>query len=96
MSEKREGLIVSASTNLLGICLVIVTGLKLTGVSGGTLADEMCLVAAIGFMAACICGYLSLRTSRDTRVLEIVADVSFVLSMLLLFGAVVIVASTVF
>jgi hypothetical protein len=95
MSDKRESHIIAASANLLGICFVIITGLKLTGVSGGTAADELCIAASVGFMVSCISAYLSLRTERDTRLLERVADVAFLLSMLSLFVAVLVVASSV-
>jgi len=51
--------------------------LKLTGVSDGMLADELCIATSVGFMTACICAYLSLRSERDTRKLERVADIIF-------------------
>jgi hypothetical protein len=46
-------------------------------------------------MVSCISAYLSLRTERDTRLLERVADVTFLMSMLGLFVAVLVVASSV-
>jgi hypothetical protein len=95
MSDKRESHIIAASANLLGICFVIITGLKLTGVSGGTAADELCIGASVGFMVSCISAYLSLRTTRDMRWLETVADFSFLISMLSLFVAVLVFASSV-
>lgn len=95
MSDKRESHIIAASANLLGICFVIITGLKLTGVSGASVADELCIAASVGFMVSCISAYLSLRTTRDMRWLESVADFTFLISMLSLFVAVLVFASSV-
>lgn len=54
---------------MLGICFVIITGFKLTGVSDGMLAEELCIATSVAFMTASIYAYLSLRTERDTRTL---------------------------
>ncbi|HEY4135286.1 MAG TPA: hypothetical protein VGO34_08725 [Alphaproteobacteria bacterium] len=96
MSDQRQPYIINASTNLLGICFVIITGLKLTRASEATIADELCIVASIGFMTSCIFAYLSLRTEKNTRRYETIADYVFVASMLCLFAAVLVFAGSVF
>lgn len=95
MSSGRQPHILSASSSLLGICFVIITGLKITGVSRHTLADETSLVAASGFSASCILSYASMRARRNADFYEYIADYLFFASLLLLFGAVLIFAANV-
>ena len=92
MSSGKQPHILNASSSLLGICFVIVTGLKITGVSRHTLADETSLVAAAGFAASCVSSYASMRAGRNAMTYEQIADYLFFASLLLLFGAVLVFA----
>ncbi len=66
MNEDKKPHILNASSNLLGICFVIITGLRLTEKSVNTLADEICMVTALLFIASCLLSYLSIAGQRHT------------------------------
>ena len=92
MSSGKQPHILSSASSLLGICFVIVTGLKITGVSRHTFADETSLVAASGFSASCILSYASMRARKQADFYENLADYFYFASLLLLFGAVLVFA----
>ena len=79
MNKNYTPYLINESANLLGICFVIITGLKLSGVALYTLADEVAMFASIGFMSSLILSYLSIRTKRDTTN-ERIADIIFILA----------------
>ncbi len=84
--------ILNASSNLLGICFVLVTGMKLTGVSDKTFADEICLFSAFCFLCACVFSYVSMRTEREDGLFERTADYLFLGGLVSLFIAVAVFA----
>ena len=88
MSANKQPHILNASSNLVGIALVLVTGLKLTKASDNTLCDEIAVCCAIAFMASCVTSYLSLRTERFAALYERIADYLFLGGMFSLFIAV--------
>jgi hypothetical protein len=79
--------ILNASSNLLGICFVLITGLKITGASEGTLADEISLFSAFCFMSGCVFSYISLRSQKHIASYEALADYSFLAGLFSLFFA---------
>ncbi|MEO5595289.1 MAG: hypothetical protein ABIR15_04195 [Chitinophagaceae bacterium] len=88
MKEQNEksSHILNASSNLLGICFIVLTSLKLLDKSEKTIIDEITVVAIILFMASCIFSFLSLRGSdRRSAFFEQVADVIFLGGLSLLF-----------
>ena len=91
MTNENQPHILSASTNLIGICFVLITGLKLAGANEQTFADEICVVAALGFMSSSILSYLSMKRKKESRY-ESVADYIFIFSLVTLFFAVLIFA----
>lgn len=80
MNKNYTPYIINSSANLLGICFVIITGLKISGVALYTLADEVAMFASIGFMSSLILSYLSIRTKKDTTRYERIADIIFILA----------------
>jgi hypothetical protein len=84
--------ILNASTNLIGICFVIIAGLKITAIADRTFADEICIVSAFGFLCAAVLSYVSLRTERPRDPYEIAADYFFLSGLILLFAGVVLFA----
>ena len=89
MVTGKQSQILNASSNLIGICFVIVAGLKITGMADRTLCDEICMVAAFFFLCACILSYVSMRTDgKGTGRLENLADYTFLASLILLFTGV--------
>ena len=78
--------ILNASSNLLGICFVILTSLKLLKVSKNTVIDEIATIDIVAFTASCLLSFLSLRTnSLKSDRLEKIADIIFIAGISLLF-----------
>src|SRR5436305_321189 len=57
----RHPHILNASSSLLGICFVIITGLKLTGANPQSWADEITWIASLLFLASIVVSYLGVR-----------------------------------
>ena len=89
MDEKNTSThILNASSNLLGICFLVLTSLKLLKLQSATLTDEFATAAMILFMISTIFSFLSIRKrSEKGLVLEKIAEVFFLIGLLLLFGA---------
>src|SRR5438874_1725093 len=77
--------ILNASSNLLGLCFVVLTSLKLLNISHRTIIDELTGCAIVLFMASCFLSFLSIRGSRMGKRLEDVADYLFLTGIVLLF-----------
>ena len=80
--------ILNAASNLLGICFILITGLKLTNIDSSTFADEISLFASLNFLSACVLSYLSIRIKKETVRLERWADYLFLAGMISLFIAI--------
>lgn len=86
--------ILNASTNLLGICFVIITGLRLANANARSHADEVAWLAALCLFTAAITAYLAIR-NEGARAWQIrVADATFLLGLVALAAAVVIAAAS--
>ena len=75
----------------MGICFVIQTSIRVLGYSSKSIIDECTAAATCCFMLACVFSYLSIRggaSARNQRQ-ERIADVFFLLGLLLLCGMVV-------
>jgi tellurite resistance protein TehA-like permease len=78
--------ILNTSSNLLGICFIVLTSLKLFNVSRKTFIDELTSVAIVLFMASCLLSFLSIRGNiKKSGRLENVADYLFLCGIILLF-----------
>ncbi|MBN8834715.1 MAG: hypothetical protein ABS68_13890 [Niastella sp. SCN 39-18] len=78
--------ILTASSNLLGICFILLTTFRVFKVSHVTIADEITTIAIVMFMASCIFSFLSLRSSSlRAHKYEQIADVVFLLGLGILF-----------
>ena len=73
----RQPHILNASTNLLGICFVIITGLKLTASNSLSWADEITWIASVFFLASILLSYLALRNDGQSRWREQWAERTF-------------------
>jgi len=87
--------ILNASSNLIGICFVIIAGLKITKLADQTFVDEVCLVAAFGFLCSCVLSYISMRVDDQHGRYEIVADYLFLVSLVVLVFSVLLFARNV-
>jgi hypothetical protein len=77
---KRSGnqpYILGTSSNLMGICFILITGFKLTKSNEGTWADESAMAAAVMFLVSCIFSYISMRGGRNETRHETIADYLF-------------------
>jgi len=79
--------ILNASSNLLGICFIVLTSLKLLDKSDKTVIDEITIVAIIAFMLSCILSFLAIKSSSPPKVirLESIADIIFLIGLCILF-----------
>ena len=86
----RNSHILNAASNLLGIALLIVTGLHITDHSAATYADETALAASLLLAMSCFVSYLSIRKGDGGALLEEFADRIFLGGLAALVMAVVI------
>jgi hypothetical protein len=78
--------ILNASSNLLGICFIVLTSLKFLKKGADTIIDEITLGSLILFMGSCLFSFLSIRSKQRAEFLERIADVLFMVGLLLLFA----------
>jgi hypothetical protein len=78
--------ILNASSNLLGICFIVITSLQVLKLSNGTIIDEISVGAIVLFMTSVILSFLSIRrNNRSGNVLELIAEYCFIGGISLLF-----------
>lgn len=78
--------ILNTSSNLLGICFIVLTSLKVFGKMEQTLIDEIAMVVIILLMASCLLSFLSIRNKAGKNIiLESIADFVFISALVLLF-----------
>lgn len=78
--------ILNTSSNLLGICFLVLTSLKVLGKSEQSMIDEITFAAIILFMLSCLLSFLSMRrVSRGSEKLEKMADFIFLAGLSILF-----------
>ena len=83
---KSSSHILNASSNLLGICFIILTSLKILRESEKTMIDEITLLATIIFMSSCGFSFLSIRKENGAAIyLEKIAEYAFMMGLVLLF-----------
>ncbi|MDX2027093.1 MAG: hypothetical protein SFW62_00480 [Alphaproteobacteria bacterium] len=92
MKFGKQPHILSASTDLIGICFILITGMKLTNASVATIADEICFFAAVVLIGSCILSYISIRAEKNAERLEKIADYLFLTGLFSLFIAVTAIA----
>ncbi|MDB5207703.1 MAG: hypothetical protein JWR72_2778 [Flavisolibacter sp.] len=85
MENNKSPHILNASSNLLGLCFVVLTSLKLLQVAHKTIIDELTLAATILFMSSCLLSFLSIRGTIKSGRYEEVADYLFIGGILVLF-----------
>lgn len=78
--------ILNASSNLLGICFVVITSLKVLNISRKSIIDEITTIAIILFMTSTLLSFLSIRNRKEINLrLERIADYFFIGGISLLF-----------
>jgi hypothetical protein len=84
----RHHHILNAASNLLGISLIIITGLHLTGTAERTFADEVGWVAASCLSVSTLLSYMAVRREPEPSALEVWADRVFLAGLVSLVLAV--------
>jgi hypothetical protein len=88
--EEKNGTsshILNASSNLLGLCFIVLTSLRVLHLDGKTIIDECTAAALILFMASSVLSFLSMRSrqSKSERY-EKIADIIFLCGLFFLFA----------
>jgi hypothetical protein len=76
--------LLNAATNLLALAFVVIGALKLTDSNAKSYADECAWCSAVFFLAAIVCSYWAIRRNLTNQPLNVVADSSFFIGLLLL------------
>jgi hypothetical protein len=78
----RSHPILDVSANLVGVSLIIVTAVHITGKAARTFADEVSFAAALLFIGACVASHRSISKSDDR--FEKIGDRIFVTGLVVL------------
>lgn len=79
--------ILNTSANLLGLCFIVLTSLKIGKTREASVIDEITAIAILIFMVSSILSFLSIRSSAPRSPLyEKAADIVFLTGLLLLFA----------
>jgi hypothetical protein len=79
----RRHYIIDSSASLLGVSLLIVTAVHITGRAATSIADELSFGAALLFLGSCAFSHYAIRKSQDR--FESIADRIFGTGLVLLF-----------
>ena len=82
----RTHYILDSSAALLGVALIIVTAVHITGQASKSIADELSFAAAMLFLGSCLLSHRAITTSDDR--FERIADHVFGIGLLVLLCAV--------
>lgn len=86
MPENRSPHILNTSANLLGLCFIVLTSIKVSKMQDVTLIDETTALAIILFMTSCILSFLAMRKKQGSHDrLEKIADIIFLSGLIVLF-----------
>jgi len=76
--------ILPTSSNLLGLCFVILSFIKIMKLGNETLIDELVAVAIILFFISSFFSYVSMRANSRVELYEKIADNIFLIGLFLL------------
>jgi hypothetical protein len=76
--------ILPTSSNLLGLCFVILTFIKLSKIENESIIDEIMGSLIILFLISSVISYFSMRTKRKSELYEKIADFIFLAGLCLL------------
>ncbi len=77
--------ILNASSNLVGLCFIVLTSLRVLNLNGKTIIDELTSVAMMMFMASVVLSFLSMRNIKSGDRFEKIADIIFLIGLFFLF-----------
>jgi hypothetical protein len=70
--------ILPTAANLLGLCFVILSFIKVMKLGAETVIDEMVAMAVVIFLVASIFSYASIRSQANAERFEKIADIVFI------------------
>jgi hypothetical protein len=76
--------ILPTSANLLGLCFVILSFIRVLKLGHETLIDELVAVAIVLFFTSSFFSYVSMRSKRYMELCEKIADTIFLIGLFLL------------
>ena len=76
--------ILPTSSNLLGLCFVILTFIKLSKIENESIIDEIMGALIIMFLISSVISYISMRTKKKSELYEKIADFIFLVGLCLL------------
>ena len=89
----RHPHILNAATNLLGICFVIIGGLKFTNRIARSYSDETVLLAAFLLFMSVMTSYFAIRNGGESKWQLVAADATFIAGIFTLMTSVLIAAA---
>jgi hypothetical membrane protein len=84
--------ILNAATNLLGICFVIIGGLKFSNLNAQSYSDEAAWVAALLLFVSVVFSYVGIRNDDSRAWQNTVADGTFIAGTITLMLSVIVAA----
>jgi hypothetical protein len=76
--------ILPTSSNLLGLCFVILSFIKVLKLGNETIIDELVAMAIVLFFSSSFFSYVSMRSNRWAELCEKIADTIFLIRLFLL------------
>ena len=76
--------ILPTSANLLGLCFVILSFIRVLKLGNETIIDELVAVAIVLFFTSSFFSYLSMRSNKSAELCEKIADTIFLIGLFLL------------
>ncbi|MBL7793572.1 MAG: hypothetical protein JNK77_14680 [Saprospiraceae bacterium] len=93
MPNNKSSHILNTSSNLLGICFIVLTALRVQDLRQASVIDEITTFSTILFMTSCVFSFLSLRTTSSRGIYyERVADVFFLIGLISMFLLIMIIS----
>jgi hypothetical protein len=87
VDNNKSAHILNTSSNLLGLCFIVLTSLQVLKLKQTSLIDEFTAIATVSFMASSLLSFLSIRSSDQklSEKYENIADFIFMTGLFDLF-----------
>jgi multisubunit Na+/H+ antiporter MnhG subunit len=76
--------ILPTSSNLLGLCFVILSFIRIAKLGAEIIIDELVAIAIIFFLISSVLSYASMRSKKKAEFFEKTADVIFIVGLFVL------------
>jgi hypothetical protein len=93
-NTNKSANILGASSNLLGLCFIVMTSLKILKLTTqARTVNKFMIIAIVAFMASSVFSFLAIRSKTKRGVLfENIADIVFLVGLFILFGTTMLIA----